>query len=239
MSLPQQFSSQSQQPIPPQPRTAAFAAALSGQQPVKEVGTQPRTALPMFGRRRSLTQPLFEVSTTGGFEEPLPLFLEEESVIVKHRMSSECAGKRLNISRNTGYQEIFRITMQHLSAHIMPQVSWNTPEQENYRDSALSGLDEVYVIDNRSAVAAFIKRNRLLGLLIEAWEPLSAAFGETTVNKLTLVEDDEGFTTLFCLVLFPGGLDEAKRALDLFDESWWLAHAHEGAGRVNFDFELT
>lgn len=237
MSLSQQFSSQSQQPIPPQPRTAAFAVALSGQQPVKDVGAQPRTALPVFGQWRSLAQPLFEVSTTGGFEEPLPLFFEAESVIVKHLMSSECAGKLLNVSRNAAHQETFRV--QHLSVHITSQVSWNTPEQENYRDSALSGLDEAYVIDDRSAVATFIKRNRLLGLLTQAREPLSAAFGETTVNKLTLVEDDEGFTTLFCFVLFPGSLNEAKRALDLFDESWWLAHVHEGAGRVNFDFELT
>jgi hypothetical protein len=103
---------------------------------------------------------------------------------------------------------------------------------------SLSDVEQAYVIEDRSAVVAFIKRNQLLGLLLEAREPLASAFGEATVKKLTLVEDDEGFTTLFCLILIPGSLHEAKEALDLFDESWWLAHSHEGSGRLNFDFEL-
>ena len=91
---------------------------------------------------------------------------------------------------------------------------------------------------NRSAVPAFIKRNRLLEPLLEARGPLASAFGEAAVKKLTLVEDDEGFVTLFCLVLAPGGLEEARRALNSFDESWWLARSHEAGGKLNFDFEL-
>jgi hypothetical protein len=72
----------------------------------------------------------------------------------------------------------------------------------------------------------------------EAREPLTRAFGEATVKKLTLVEDDEGFVTLFCLILTPWSLEEAQRELNSFDESWWLAHAYEAYGKLNFDFEL-
>ena len=93
-------------------------------------------------------------------------------------------------------------------------------------------------LEDRSAIPAFIKRNHLLEPLLEARRPLTSAFGEATVKKLTLVEDDEGYVTLFCLVLVPGSLHEARRALDSFDESWWLARSHKAGGKLNFDFEL-
>jgi hypothetical protein len=101
-----------------------------------------------------------------------------------------------------------------------------------------SGVEQVYVLDDRSSILEFIKRNRLLEVLLEARDPLASAFGETAVKKLTLVEDDEGFVTLFCLVLTPGNLDEAKRALNSFDENWWLARSCAAPGKLNFDFEL-
>jgi hypothetical protein len=110
--------------------------------------------------------------------------------------------------------------------------------EEPLAGSALRTLEQAYVLEDRSAIPAFIRRNRLLEHLLEARAPLTSAFGEAAVKKLTLVEDDEGFVTLFCLILVPGGLDEARRALDSFDESWWLARSHEAAGKLNFDFEL-
>jgi hypothetical protein len=113
-----------------------------------------------------------------------------------------------------------------------------TQSEITRQDSTLEALEQAYVLEDRSAIHAFIKRNRLLELLLVAQEPLTSAFGEATVKKLTLVEDGEGFVTLFCFVLVPGGLDEARRALNSFDESWWLAHSHEAGGKLNFDFEL-
>lgn len=99
-------------------------------------------------------------------------------------------------------------------------------------------VEQTYVLDDRPTISEFIKRNRLLGPLLEARVPLASAFGEVSVKRLTLVEDDEGFVTLFCLVMFPGGLDEAREGLNSFDESWWLPRAHEARGKLNFDFEL-
>jgi len=105
-------------------------------------------------------------------------------------------------------------------------------------DPAPRTLDQAYVLEDRTAIPEFIKRNRLLELLLEARGPLVSAFGEAAVKKLTLVEDDEGFVTLFCLVMVPGDLDEARGALNSFDETWWLPHSHEAGGKLNFDFEL-
>jgi hypothetical protein len=105
-------------------------------------------------------------------------------------------------------------------------------------DSVLKGLEGGYVIDDRLAVHAFIRRNRLRDLLQQAREPLNAAFGEGAVKKLTLAEDDEGFTTLFCLILVPGDMVAARLALKSFDEHWWLARSGQARGKLNFDFEL-
>lgn len=106
------------------------------------------------------------------------------------------------------------------------------------QDVALKELERLYVLEDCSAVASFIRQNRLLELLLEARDPLNAAFGEGAVKKLTLVEDDEAFETLFCLVLVPGELGQARLALESFDDGWWLAHCDRAAGKLNFDFDL-
>lgn len=96
-----------------------------------------------------------------------------------------------------------------------------------------------YLVEDPSAISGFIKRNRVIeGLLMEAQGPLNAAFGQESIKKLTLVEDDEGFVTLFCFIMVPGDLENARRALNSFDQSWWLARSHEAHGKLNFDFEL-
>lgn len=109
---------------------------------------------------------------------------------------------------------------------------------EGQPDSTLEGLEDEYVIDNRSAVAAFIIQNRIRGLLLQAREPLNAAFGKGPLKKLTLVTDDEGSKTLFCLVRVPGDMQEARRALRSFDQRWWLGRSTQAAAKLNFDFEL-
>lgn len=113
-----------------------------------------------------------------------------------------------------------------------------TYEVEAHWDSTLKGLEDGYVIDDRPAVAAYIGQNQLRGILEQARGPLNAAFGEGAVKKLTLTEDDEGFATLFCLILIPGDLPRAKLALRSFDEQWWLARSGQTGGKLNFDFEL-
>ena len=120
------------------------------------------------------------------------------------------------------------------SRHIQQEGSYQVVRE----DLVLKELKQLYVFEDPSAVGAFIGRNRFRELLIEARDPLNAAFGETAVRKLRLVEDDEGYVTLFCLVLVPGELEEARRALNSFDEAWWLARSHEASGKLNFDFEL-
>ena|SRR5204862_7146099 len=105
-------------------------------------------------------------------------------------------------------------------------------------DKKFKLLEQSYVMENRSEILAFIKRNWLLEHLLEARVPLASAFGEASLKKLTLVKDGDGFVTLLCLIIFPGSLEEARQELKSFDESWWLSHSHLVDGKLNFDFEL-
>ena len=120
----------------------------------------------------------------------------------------------------------------------LQDIHWQRLTGEVPADFSLKGLEEIYVIDNRSAVAAFIKQNCLRALLLQAREPLHAAFGESAVRTLTLVQDDEGFETLFCLILVSGDMNEARLALRSFDQQWWLVHCDQAAGKLNFDFDF-
>ena len=119
------------------------------------------------------------------------------------------------------------------------QTAWHSSFQEARLGFLLKSLEETYVFGDRSAVCAFLNRHRIVkDFLIEAQAPLNTAFNHLTVKKLTLVEDDEGSVTLFCIILFPGGVDEARRALHAFDESWWLIRSERARGLLNFDFDL-
>lgn len=104
--------------------------------------------------------------------------------------------------------------------------------------SILSRLDEIYVIQDRIQVPRFIETNHLLLILQQAYKPLNIAFGGTSLKTLSLECDDEGFCTLFCLVMFPGSLQEAQQALKEFDHHWWLGHSQQFVGKLDFDFEL-
>lgn len=105
-------------------------------------------------------------------------------------------------------------------------------------DAPLSGLEEVYVFEQRARVAEFVEGNRLRNLLLQARDPLFAAFGETAVKRLSVLEDDEGCETLFCSIGVSGSLNEARRALRFFDQTWWLAHCGKVSGILNFDIDL-
>src|SRR5438309_245904 len=89
---------------------------------------------------------------------------------------------------------------------------WQTVKEEVPTDYATKRLDEIYVLEHRPSVARFIEKNRLRGMLLQASQPLSEAFGDKAVKILSLMQDDEGFETLFCLVATPGDMQQARRA---------------------------
>lgn len=105
-------------------------------------------------------------------------------------------------------------------------------------DRTTQGLDETYVLENRPEVTRFIEVHRLHGLLLQATKPLKEKFGGDSVKTLSIVSDDEGFESLFCVVVTSGDLRQTRQALRAFDREWWLYRARQAAGRLNFDFKM-
>jgi hypothetical protein len=99
-------------------------------------------------------------------------------------------------------------------------------------------LRSAYVISDAAKIESFIEANQLTEILVQAIEPIKRTFGESRTRTLTVLEDDEGSRTLFCLVAFPGSLDKAEEALDSFDRDWWLKNVRRYGSKLNFDFEL-
>jgi hypothetical protein len=104
--------------------------------------------------------------------------------------------------------------------------------------SVLEPLQATYVVDDRDSVAEYVAANQLSEFLVRSAKYVAMAFGESRIKKLRILEDDEGTKTLFCLVAYPGSLDDAQRALETFDQNWWLENARHFASKLNFDFEL-
>lgn len=119
-----------------------------------------------------------------------------------------------------------------------PSAFVNTAPTSAFVNTAANELDKPYVFDDRPAVNDFILEHRLRGLLAAASQPLNEAFGADTIKTLKIVTDDEGSQTLFCLVQVKSSVEDARRALESFDNQWWLAHCGPVAGKLNFDFEF-
>jgi hypothetical protein len=104
--------------------------------------------------------------------------------------------------------------------------------------SGADALTSRFVIVNRRATRKFIQSQNLSDVLLQSEKHIDAAFGQSSVKTLTIVEDDEGHQTLFCLVAFPATLAEGQAALRSFDRNWWLNCARRFGSKLNFDFEL-
>jgi hypothetical protein len=67
------------------------------------------------------------------------------------------------------------------------------------------------------------------------------AFGSSTAVRLTVVTDvdaDDGREELFAYVKAALDQDELSRALEHFDEDWFLDRSSVLAGRLSFDLEF-
>jgi hypothetical protein len=214
-ALPQ-FTNYVEQPAPPPPSAAAWL-----REQVPEQRTPPEHAAPVK------YVPLYFQSWQILPDYMLQRF--QDACVTDYRAEVAALDKRIRPLTDAVRPEQVG-ELQHIQRE--------GPYREARRDLVPEELEQLYVFEDRSAVTAFINRNRLRRLLLEARGALNAAFGEAAVKKLTLVEDDEGLRTLFCLILIPGDMRAARLALKSFDECWWLVRSGQAGGRLNFDFEL-
>jgi hypothetical protein len=144
--------------------------------------------------------------------------------------------KRIPIAANPVPENVKRLPSNRNTRLYLAE--WEFFNHLLTKNSVLDSINKSYVVVDPKSVATFIEEHRLRGILDQAIEPLNRAFGASSIKQINIFEDDEGGRTLFCAVKFPGALADAIRALDAFDEDWWVKNAARFGARLNFDFEL-
>jgi hypothetical protein len=104
----------------------------------------------------------------------------------------------------------------------------------------LRALQQHYTIldDDRTFIELLASDSALYSLLIEAVEPLRHAFGDKWLIYIRIQSSDED-SILKVTVRLPANFgDNPERALQAFDEEWWLNNCHRSSSLLVFDYEL-
>jgi hypothetical protein len=112
---------------------------------------------------------------------------------------------------------------------------------ERYENEHLKLIDKIrslYVMRDEASVSDFLRRHRrLLPLLADA-EPRLRQFFKDSVLSLRTTTDEHGWEMLYALVQWTGEPDDALRALDAFDDAWWLANSYPAGSSLTFTYRL-
>ncbi len=104
-------------------------------------------------------------------------------------------------------------------------------------ESSLRSFDTLasfYSVSTPIAVADFLSEHKqLLKLLFSAFPRIKSIWGAQAKLELEVVDDLEGGLPIMT-VRVTSTLPDAYRALDRFDEEWWLDHIAEAEGFLNF-----
>jgi hypothetical protein len=92
--------------------------------------------------------------------------------------------------------------------------------------------------DDRIIIELLEAEPALYGLLIDAVKPLQHAFGDKRIVHVRVLSSDED-SILKVAVQLPADFGaDPERALQSFDEEWWLNNCHRSGGALVFDYEL-
>ena len=112
-------------------------------------------------------------------------------------------------------------------------------ESVSRHESLLSDLRRHYILPGDSPVRDLLFEPRAVPqLLLEAVPHLRNHFGRDAVLGLRASADEEGLSTVYASVIWPGKLSDVVNALSRFDDDWWLKRAGQAAGYLTFTYEL-
>jgi hypothetical protein len=132
-----------------------------------------------------------------------------------------------------------RPSVEQLGLRLQEQLEQQMAQFEAAHEAVVAELQRNYVFVNDQSVRSFFRTHRTAPqLLIEALEHLRQHFGNDTVFNLRAAVDEYGAETLYAVALWPGAVRDARRAIDQFDERWWIANSRQASGDVTFTYEL-
>jgi hypothetical protein len=132
-----------------------------------------------------------------------------------------------------------------LERNVVPdlvKIPMASPEMPQHRDyeAQLRALRQHYTIldSSRSLIEFLGQEPALYALLAEAVQHLKDAFGERRLVQVRLQASDDG-SLLKAAVQLPADFgDDPERALQSFDEEWWLKNCSRSGGSLVFDYEI-
>jgi hypothetical protein len=102
-----------------------------------------------------------------------------------------------------------------------------------------SQLKAVYVFPPGSMIDAFLADHiSLLSILRDAVGPLKSAFGDDNIFTLELSIDEDDSMMLYGIVVWRESVQSAARALDHFEEDWWLDRMTSDTADLAFTYRL-
>jgi hypothetical protein len=100
-------------------------------------------------------------------------------------------------------------------------------------------LQKEYVFEDRSRVTSFLEdRPSLPQVLLEAVTHLKDSFGTNATFQLQLPLEEDLPVAIYAVALWKESLQEARTALQHFDDSWWRESSKRASGRIVFDYQL-
>jgi hypothetical protein len=101
-------------------------------------------------------------------------------------------------------------------------------------DASLDALSSLYTVPVRSTVESFLMhRRKLRTLLFAAYPRLVRIFPDAKL-ELRLIEDMEDNLGRLRVSIAAQNRNNARQALDLFEEEWWLDHVQDSGGLLDF-----
>lgn len=115
------------------------------------------------------------------------------------------------------------------------RLSWEASNSQ--LESAVGELKTEYVFRNVAEIRLFFSTHRATTrALSNALPELKRSFGEDVVYNLEALSDDDGFSSLYAIVVWRGSAEVAEAALEDFDERWWLNQPSQSS--LTFTYEL-
>ncbi len=107
------------------------------------------------------------------------------------------------------------------------------------RESVLDVVRKHYLLPADDSVLSYLTHYpSTLQVLAEAAPRLKQYFGGAAIFRLKAPVDEAGIRTLYVVVVWPDEIGAVRRALDKFDDEWWLIHSRQTAEYVVFTYEL-
>jgi hypothetical protein len=115
-------------------------------------------------------------------------------------------------------------------------------EMRLFRAESQALIEDVrreFMLPSDESVLKFLHEHKTIAeILLNAVAPLKKSFGVDAIFSLRMPADDISSPTMYAVVQWPGAVGDVRRALQQFDDSWWLAHLPQAAGRLTFTYEL-